>query len=124
MKMEGEISELSVTKPESGAKAELGGVSACAIEVAQAVPPPMIEPVHPEGRVGAATPSKFSENATTGTVAPSLRINVAAPRFRVPSASSRTGVIVPPQSPLAVKTNVRETVAPFVRVPYRSAPPR
>jgi len=49
MKMEGEISELSVTKPESGAKAELGGVSACAIEVAQAVPPPMIEPVHPEG---------------------------------------------------------------------------
>jgi hypothetical protein len=49
----------SPTAPGSGAKASFGEVSGVVPDVTHAVPAPVAELLHPDGRAGAVTPSKF-----------------------------------------------------------------
>src|SRR5437667_10520724 len=55
---------LSLTAVESFTNTSFGAVSEVEVEVAQSEPPEVFDAVHPVGRAGAVTPSKFS--AKTG----------------------------------------------------------
>ena len=63
--MFGVSKSLSVTNGGSSTKASLGGVSGAVAEVTQSGAAPIaLLAVHPAGKAGATTPSKFSLNAT------------------------------------------------------------
>src|SRR6188474_2418392 len=56
----GEISSVLPTAAGSGANALFGAVSGVVVDVTQATSAPVAALVHPVGRAGAVTPSKFS----------------------------------------------------------------
>ena len=70
--------------------------------------------VHPAGKAGAVTPSKFWVKTVDTVDWPSPKENVTVPRFSVPSCNWRVAVSVPPQLPAAVKVKGRAATLPLV----------
>lgn len=61
-----------------------GGAGAPALEVTQrGAGPDAFVAIHPAGKAGATTPSKFWLDETT--VVPSVKVQVEVPRFEAPS---------------------------------------
>src|SRR5687768_14933679 len=62
----GENSPMSPTEAGSGANTALGGVSGVVVVVTHGTPTPVAAVVHPAGRAGAVTESKFSSQPVPG----------------------------------------------------------
>src|ERR1043166_1309671 len=103
MEMDGESSSLTPILLGSGENAALGEVSAKTADVTQLDCAPEADVDQPDGKDGAVTPSKFS--ASGARIWPRPSEYVAVPRFARPSWSCRTGMMLSPQVPLAVKLN-------------------
>ena len=84
------------------------------VEVTQADWAPLVEVVHPAGKAGAVTPSKFWVKTVDTLDWPSPKEKVTVPRFAAPSCNWSVAESVPPQLPVAVKVKGRTTAAPLV----------
>src|SRR5258708_7682635 len=113
--MTGETISLTPAVVEFAEKAALGRGSRWLEEVTQATCPPLPDVVHPAGRLGTDTPSKFCENNVA--LWPRGMSKVTEPRL-VESLSCRVQLMLSPQLPDAVKVKGRLTAAP----PATSAP--
>src|SRR6266480_6902462 len=87
MEKEGEIRLLSLGELESRTKAEFGAVSDWVLLLAQPGPAPLEETFQPAGNAGGVTPSKLSDKIGRLLRWPSVKENVTAPRFAVPSCN-------------------------------------
>src|ERR1019366_4819446 len=84
------------------------------VEVTQADWAPLVEVVHPEGKAGPVTPSKFWEQTVDTLDWPSPKGKVTVPRFGAPSCNWSEAVLVPPQFPVAMKVKGWTTAVPLV----------
>src|ERR1035441_7553641 len=93
---EGEVSIFSLISLGSGAKAELGAVSLCAVVVVHAEPTPVQNTDQPGPNAGAVTPSKFCVNGVLAM--PIWKEAPTVPKLFVPSLSCRHAAKVTTQA--------------------------
>src|SRR5262245_24231258 len=106
----GESSSLTPAAGASELNAAFGAVSFVVVLVIQSASLPEVKVAQPPGNAGAKTESKFSDETVPST--PSDMLKVANPRSFVPSCRCRTGLMIPPQVPEAVKENGCVTAEP------------
>jgi hypothetical protein len=116
----GEVSRMSVSWFRFGTNALFGAVSLEVVDVTHRGSPPFPTSrceVHPLGRAGAATPSKFCDSAVAST--PTERSKAAVPRSCPPSSRTSVALRVPPQESPGSATNVKflSTAAPGAIAP-------
>ena len=96
------------------AKAEIVPEAAASLVDVQPDAAPVELVVHPPGKAGTDTESKFSE---TEFEVPSGSENEIVPKSRGPSCTCKVARTEPPQVPFAVKVKAREAAAPELRNP-------
>src|ERR1041384_6875745 len=99
MAKEGETRSATPGLEAEGAKTELGEVSAWSTTVFHTVAAPVAVVVHPEGRTGAITESKFC--AKSGPRVPRIKLKLTVPRLAAPSCNCKVARPGVPQTLLA-----------------------
>src|SRR4051812_42976211 len=94
----------------SGEKGAFGAVSGGELVVRQLCSTPEEEVVHPAGKAGTVTASKFWVEIVV--YAPRGKTRLVEPRLEAPSCNRRIGLIEPPQVPEAEKVNGWLMMAP------------